>query len=55
MARKSKETMRFIPALYSKPNIFKISIQSGMVCGCVNSKSLFYLFIIYVCTMYVLK
>ena len=30
----------------TKPNnIFQISIQSGMVCGCATSKSLFHLFI----------
>ena len=55
MTKKPKETMRLIPALYSKVSIFQISIQSGVVCGCVTSKSLFYLLINLYINMYALR
>ena len=43
--KKGQRNHEAYPVLYSKPNIFQISIQSGMVCGCATSKSLFYLFV----------
>ena len=43
--KKAQRNHEAYPALYSKVNIFQTSIQSGVVCGCVTSKSLFYLLI----------
>ena len=55
MARKPEETMRFIPALYSKPNIFKFQFNQEWYVAVLILNLYFIYSLIYVCNMYVLK
>ena len=55
MARKPKETMRFIPALYSNPTFLKFQFNQEWYVDVLLLNLYFIYSLIYVCNMYVLK